>query len=583
MVSDSIRLATPEELIQFGYNAEQAATAVVCAPATPRALHSEDLVRWQADATTPDGLTVELVQLPQADVMRLGNAAINLAQQEHFAPGKGPLMELAPSVFGEFIELTDSQGYNLLTTRADPRISHYSKGQPVDTPYDWLHILPGMHVDNWARLPNYRRVAESPRRLGMVLYGQRWILLAQPDITTISKALYLHNNGQDASAIGYAENVPRLRDIRQYVHEGIGKISCLWVRLGAGEAYIAGTELIVHDGSTFGQNQSRIAFWFYHAPYGVLPQLGAQSDPAPSDLLIFAKPPTHVVDRYESHVDDHDYTLYNVGPDPQPISLAPVSIEDVDAMTALLRKSNITTYDEHVPQDKMAAYTDHTWQYRKRQTYGKNIQVQGTGSKERPLVWGAYYAHNTADSKLIGMCRAVNIPGSPDILLTTLDVDESYRNHYIGTALLAKAIGHQMPYAGDPSGDLYAHVVVGTKAEVFYTKYGFTPTGRDMSEESPNIDGDSLPLREWILKREDRRRILNNIRATTPPTAIAPRSKPSEYASSAEYWEAYDAAQGARSRRAPILISAAASINALSKYAIDRHKKSSPSQQLSSH
>lgn len=119
----------------------------------------------------------------------------------------------------------------------------------------------GVHLDNFDRLPTVRR-AESRRRLAINLGpGSRYVVLAMDDIQEISRA-----QGSTAS-------YPHTNDIRRYVHEG-GRLRCLRIRLDPGEGYIAPTELIPHDGSTWGMRaSSRIAFWLGHWPAGVLPTL----------------------------------------------------------------------------------------------------------------------------------------------------------------------------------------------------------------------------------------------------------------------------------------------------------------------
>lgn len=117
----------------------------------------------------------------------------------------------------------------------------------------------GIHLDNFDKLPTARRT-ESRRRLALNLGpGSRYIVLATSDIQEISRAT--------ATTVQY----PHTNDVRRYVRGG-ARLRCIRIRLDPGEGYIAPTELIPHDGSTWGMTApSRIAFWLGHWPAGTLP------------------------------------------------------------------------------------------------------------------------------------------------------------------------------------------------------------------------------------------------------------------------------------------------------------------------
>jgi hypothetical protein len=120
----------------------------------------------------------------------------------------------------------------------------------------------GVHLDNFDKLPTVRRTS-SRRRLAVNLGpGSRYIVLATDDIQQISDAM------------GASTRHPHTNDVRRYVREGSGLLRCIRIRLDPGEGYIAPTELIPHDGSTWGvAAPSRIAFWLGHWPAGTLPTL----------------------------------------------------------------------------------------------------------------------------------------------------------------------------------------------------------------------------------------------------------------------------------------------------------------------
>jgi hypothetical protein len=119
----------------------------------------------------------------------------------------------------------------------------------------------GIHLDNFDKLPTARRT-ESRRRLALNLGpGSRFIVLATNDIQEISQAT------------GITIRYPHTNDVRRYVRDGAA-LRCIRIRLDPGEGYIAPTELIPHDGSTWGMTaRSRIVFWLGRWPAGALPTL----------------------------------------------------------------------------------------------------------------------------------------------------------------------------------------------------------------------------------------------------------------------------------------------------------------------
>lgn len=119
----------------------------------------------------------------------------------------------------------------------------------------------GIHLDNFDRLPLERR-AESRRRLAANLGpGSRYLILAIEDIREIIQRI--------AEPIRH----PHTDHVRRHVAGG-GELTCIRVRLDPGEGYIAPTELIPHDGSTWGlETPSTVAFWLGEWPRGSLASL----------------------------------------------------------------------------------------------------------------------------------------------------------------------------------------------------------------------------------------------------------------------------------------------------------------------
>jgi hypothetical protein len=119
----------------------------------------------------------------------------------------------------------------------------------------------GIHLDNFDRIPLERR-HESRRRVGINLGpGPRYLVLATQDIKGLARLTPLIKRN------------PHTEQIRRYVAQG-GELTCIRIRLEPGEGYLAPTELIPHDGSTWEISMpSAIAFWLGEWPRGALPAL----------------------------------------------------------------------------------------------------------------------------------------------------------------------------------------------------------------------------------------------------------------------------------------------------------------------
>jgi hypothetical protein len=117
----------------------------------------------------------------------------------------------------------------------------------------------GLHVDNWDQLPMRTR-ADSRRRLAVNLGpGSRALLFASPSACQICRSLGRPD-----------EHFPHTTDVRAFVANG-GRLRCYSVVLEPGQAYVAPTELLVHDGSTLDARlPSIVAYWLGKWPVGAL-------------------------------------------------------------------------------------------------------------------------------------------------------------------------------------------------------------------------------------------------------------------------------------------------------------------------
>lgn len=198
------------------------------APITP-----DDAKRLRAEAATPDSVLIELVHrsLPETapdDLRARLEAAARLAPLD----GRWP---------DTLLGCAASPG-NRATTTEDSRT-----GRRI-----------GLHVDNFDRLP-YPARRQSRRRLCLNFGpGPRYLLVGDRDVQQICRSLHTDLEW----------HYPHTEDIRRYVAAG-HPLRCLRIRLEPGDGYIAPTELLPHDGSTAGTDQSSVAaFWLGPRPNG---------------------------------------------------------------------------------------------------------------------------------------------------------------------------------------------------------------------------------------------------------------------------------------------------------------------------
>jgi hypothetical protein len=120
----------------------------------------------------------------------------------------------------------------------------------------------GLHLDNWGGLVRTVR-HYSQRRIGFNLGpGRRHLVVASPDALEIADQLGIPDDQPVRTATA----------LRPYASDPYNraKMRCLWFPLEPGDGYIAPTEIMVHDGSTWGaKRHSRIAFWLGHWPVGL--------------------------------------------------------------------------------------------------------------------------------------------------------------------------------------------------------------------------------------------------------------------------------------------------------------------------
>lgn len=117
------------------------------------------------------------------------------------------------------------------------------------------NLRPGLHVDSMEDLPLGTR-SRSERRIGLNRGpGLRFLLIGSVSIFDIAQFSQRSSDYR-----------PNTLDVRGYANLSCAgeapPLRCLWIPLKPGMAYIAPTENIVHDGSTYGNRLgSTINFW----------------------------------------------------------------------------------------------------------------------------------------------------------------------------------------------------------------------------------------------------------------------------------------------------------------------------------
>lgn len=181
-----------------------------------------------ADDAQPDSTIVELVCLRPGAVREAIHAY-------------APFGDRLPAKFLGYVDCEPNQRTTTIDTSTTRRL--------------------GIHLDNFDRLPLEDRIKSRRRIAANLGPGSRYLILAAEDIRDIL--------GRSAEPVRH----PHTDHIRRHVAAG-GELTCIRIRLDPGEGYIAPTELIPHDGSTWGlETPSTVAFWLGEWPRGSLPHL----------------------------------------------------------------------------------------------------------------------------------------------------------------------------------------------------------------------------------------------------------------------------------------------------------------------
>jgi hypothetical protein len=109
---------------------------------------------------------------------------------------------------------------------------------------DATGLLVGLHVDMWARLEGATDAADRPSRLCLNLGAEdRWFLFVNQTVAAMRSRL-----GRGAVAADPGD------DGRAFL-QAFPDYPVLKVRICPGEAYVAATEELLHDGSSYGQSR----------------------------------------------------------------------------------------------------------------------------------------------------------------------------------------------------------------------------------------------------------------------------------------------------------------------------------------
>jgi hypothetical protein len=199
-------------------------------PTEPEPATLDVLERYAADATTPTHLTVQFTQ-PPADTLK--------ALHPLEPAGRGYEFWLLPGVAAMFNNIDEFTPGELTTTLNGNAQARTENGAP----------LAGLHIDSvFANMTDDQ--GRMPRRLGACLGpGDHYLVLGFAE------------EFEQATSQLYTDNV------REYVAAG-GDLTCLWLRLTPGDAYIAPVCDVPHVGSAWQVPQaSSMAFLSGHWPH----------------------------------------------------------------------------------------------------------------------------------------------------------------------------------------------------------------------------------------------------------------------------------------------------------------------------
>jgi hypothetical protein len=231
--------------------------------------------RYEAGAIVPDGvwINIDFSRLPLSGAGTLDSEAIEFVRapaglNEVLAYIQATFPTGLPAQIREWWSSDDTlesvrqlarRDLSPLDDSAYHAISLDAPGQLTTTRREPRGKRIGLHVDNWDQLPMRTR-ADSRRRLAVNLGpGSRALLFASPSACQICRSLGRPD-----------EHVPHTSDVRAFVADG-ERLRCYSVLLEPGQAYVAPTELLVHDGSTLDSRlPSIVAYWLGKWPVGAL-------------------------------------------------------------------------------------------------------------------------------------------------------------------------------------------------------------------------------------------------------------------------------------------------------------------------
>ncbi len=202
----------------------------------------------RATGDTPDTALIELVRPPQR-LIALARELTADVGPGRFVHARIEVAEAGGGAYDVTFVSVESSPPNALTTTINPK----------------TRLRHALHPDNWDALPLAVRLARSRRRLAINLGpGPRYLLIAFPDVIEISRTLRPADD----------QHIPRAVDVRDYARHYRTAMTVHWLRIDPGEAYLAPTELVAHDGSTLNVHQpSDIAFYLGRWPRGFFPSL----------------------------------------------------------------------------------------------------------------------------------------------------------------------------------------------------------------------------------------------------------------------------------------------------------------------
>ncbi|GIH02959.1 hypothetical protein Rhe02_10260 [Rhizocola hellebori] len=207
--------------------------AILPDASTRRPVEHGDRESYRATTATPSPALVEVIR-PPAPML---NAATHHHRGQSTAKGRRRARE---SLAGAALD----HGAEFLFAHSSPADGLTSTVYPGTT------LRPGLHVDNRDNKPLRTRL-RSRRRMGLNLGpGSRWLLVCFPDILTIAQTL-----GRDQ------DRVPGNDEFGEFVDSRRHDVTCVWIPVQPGEAYVAPTDLVGHDGGTLGSQESTIYFF----------------------------------------------------------------------------------------------------------------------------------------------------------------------------------------------------------------------------------------------------------------------------------------------------------------------------------